>query len=57
MDEDDLRMLRERIMHYRELAAEATDPMARILLEDLLKTFEEAERTERANVHVQKYTC
>ena len=39
-------MLRERITHYRKVANEATDPMARILVEEMIEMFETEERSE-----------
>ncbi|WP_158626741.1 hypothetical protein [Bradyrhizobium sp. RP6] len=47
MNEDDLRMLRERIEHYRRVADESTDPMTRILLADMIAMFGEIEQLER----------
>ena len=47
MDEDDLRLLRERINHYRKVADQSTDPMTQILLADMIAMFEEIEESER----------
>jgi hypothetical protein len=47
MDEDDLRLLRERISHYRKVADQSTDPMTQILLADMIAKFEEIEQLER----------
>lgn len=49
MTVDDLRMLRERIRHYRAVAEETTDPMARILINDLIDQFEEIQRGEMSS--------
>ncbi|WP_157083537.1 hypothetical protein [Bradyrhizobium manausense] len=47
MDEDDLRMLRERIRQYRKVADQSSDPMTQILLADMIAMFEEIEELER----------